>query len=109
VLAKDDKKRTQYIYHPLFVELTNREKYFRLKDFISKLPNFMRAINDSLYNPKTEKEYIIAIMFRIMMLTHSRVGNDFHEDSFGLTTLEKKHIQIHGSNIYFSFKGKKGI
>jgi len=47
-----------------------------------------------------------------MEQTNIRVGNNFYEKlygSFGLTTLKDKHVQISGSNLKFSFVGKKGV
>lgn len=46
-----------------------------------------------------------------MERTFIRVGNSEYEKlygSYGLTTLKDGHVNINGSDIKFSFKGKKG-
>lgn len=51
-------------------------------------------------------------MVRLMELTSIRVGNESYQKlygSFGLTTLQNRHIKIDGSTIRFEFKGKKGV
>jgi len=48
----------------------------------------------------------------IMERTSIRVGNAFYEKlygSFGLTTLKGRHVTLKGSDILFTFKGKKGV
>lgn len=112
--GKDDKGRTQYIYHPVWVMLAKTEKYSRLGLFVKKLPSLTRKINKNLSGKimLNNKEYVISLMFRILYKTHSRVGNDCYADenkTYGLTTLLKKHLKIKNETIYFSFIGKKGV
>lgn len=113
VTGKDAKGRTQYIYHPLFVTLTDTEKYSRLGKFCKKLPLLEKKVSEDFSVPNLEnRDYIIALMFKIMMKTHSRIGNDCYADdnnTFGLTTLTKKHMTIENSNVVFDFIGKKSV
>lgn len=114
-IGKDDKGRTQYIYHPMWVELSKIEKYSRLAKFERKLPLLIKNINQQLSGPvKTnDREYLIALVFRILLKTHARIGNECYADennTYGLTTLLKKHMIISNSGeIRFSFVGKKGV
>ena len=55
---------------------------------------------------------VLATVVSLMERTHIRIGNNFYEKlygSFGLTTLKDKHVNISGSSLKFSFKGKKGV
>lgn len=110
----DNKGRIQYIYHPIWIALSKIEKYNRLKLFAKKIPLFMKIINRKIHERinLTNKEYIIALIFRILDKTHSRIGNDcFAEENntYGLTTLLKKHLTINEDTIGLLFIGKKGI
>jgi DNA topoisomerase-1 len=111
----DAKGRTQYIYHPMWIALSTTEKYSRLANFTKKLPSLTRIINKKLSEKinTSDKEFIIALMFRILTKTHARIGNDCYADennTYGLTTLLKKHIRIDkNNNILLSFVGKKGV
>lgn len=110
----DNKGRTQYIYHPIWIELANIDKYNRLKLFTKKLPLLIKSVNKKIQENMNldDKEYIISLIFRILNKTHSRIGNDhFAEENntYGLTTLLKKHLSINGDTINISFIGKKNV
>jgi len=111
--AIDKKGRTQYIYHPIFNELNKIEKYDRIALFAKKLPLLINHVNKKLLSGNiNDKEYIIALIIRILSKTHSRIGNDVYAEdnkTFGLTTLLKRHINISGDTITLSYIGKKSI
>jgi len=116
VTGEDSKGRVQYLYHPAWVELSRIEKYSRMKNFISKIPLLIKNVNQILKGPLRlqEPEYIIAILIKILLKTHTRIGNDcYSEETRGLTTLLKKHMilssLIKEDVIIFSFIGKKNI
>lgn len=110
----DSKGLKQYIYHPVWNTLMKMEKYNRLKDFTRRLPCVASATSKVLNGPimLDSKEYVAALIFKILQKTHSRIGNDcFAEknNTYGLTTLLKKHVTVKGASIYISFVGKKNI
>lgn len=112
--GNDNKGRVQYIYHPVWIALSKIEKYNRLKLFAKQLPILLKNVNKKIHEPidLTDKEYIISLIFRILNKTHSRIGNDhFAEENntYGLTTLLKKHLSINGDIVSLSFVGKKNI
>src|ERR1700677_2943833 len=49
--GKDEKLRTQYIYHPLWVELSKITKYDRIALFERKLPLLINKITKQLSGP----------------------------------------------------------
>lgn len=107
----DDKNRTQYIYHPMWVLLTSYEKYERMGLFAQKIHLFEKQIKNDLNSsdPKTKE---MAIMFRILQKTHIRIGNECYakdNNTYGLCTLESKHLKIKGSTIHLNFIGKKSV
>jgi DNA topoisomerase-1 len=102
----DAKGKIQYIYHPLFVELTNQDKFIRLKNFI----NAFDKINAVLKKDKS----LIAFLFKLLQKTYIRVGNDCYakeNKTYGLTTLEKRHFIIGstGNEIEIKFNGKRSV
>ena len=45
-------------------------------------------------------------------MTHIRVGNEEYakeNKSYGLTTMRHKHVEVHGSDVTFSFQGKSRV
>ena len=114
VTGEDDKNRVQYLYHPMWMEITKIEKYSRLKSFIKKLPKLITIVNSNLSKSIhfNDKDYIISLIFRILLRTYSRVGNEIYAEennTYGLTTLLKKHISISGDTVTLSFVGKKNV
>ena len=101
----DAKGKIQYIYHPLFIELTNQEKFLRLKEFV----NAFDKINATIKKDKS----LIAFLFKILQKTYIRVGNDCYakeNKTYGLTTLEKRHfIMKSDTEIEIKFSGKRSV
>lgn len=114
VTGTDSKGRTQYIYHPLWKEVAKNEKYSRLKNFILKLPVLRQHVNKNLNGRMNfeNKEYIISILIKILDNTFSRIGNEIHKEennTYGLSTILKKHVKINGDKIIIEYIGKKNV
>lgn len=108
----DVKMRKQYRYHPLWNALRSHTKFFRMLQFGNLLPAIRSQIDKDLSLQGLPQEKILAAMISLMEQTNIRVGNNIYEKlygSFGLTTLKNKHVQVKGTDIQFSFKGKKGV
>ena len=108
----DLKNRKQYRYHPLWNTLRNHTKFHRMIDFGRALPGMRLQIEKDLAKHGLPLEKILAAIVSLMERTNIRVGNSMYEKlygSFGLTTLKDKHVAINGTQIKFSFKGKKGV
>lgn len=114
VTGVDKQKKTQYIYHPLFVSLSHYNKFSRLKEFCKNLKYLNQKIA-SVKRDLSDPEYVMCLLFRILMKTYIRVGNECYtkveakKKTYGLTTLQKKHVTITNDKIVFDFIGKKHI
>jgi len=108
----DANNRKQYRYHPLWNELRNKTKFYRLPSLAKMLPDIRRRLENDLALPGLPKNKVLAAVVSLMDKTGIRIGNEFYEKlygSFGLTTLKDKHASIKGSTVKFSFRGKKGV
>jgi DNA topoisomerase-1 len=104
----DAKGKIQYIYHPLFIELTKEDKFNRLKNFINNIDKINKTIQKDLRGPN----FLIAFLFRLLQKTYIRVGNNCYakeNKTYGLTTLEKRHFIITDKGIEIKFNGKRSI
>ena len=104
--------RKQYRYHPDWGKLRNQSKYYRMQLFAEHLPAIRKQVDKDLNRTDLDHEKVVALVVRIMELTSIRVGNESYKKlygSFGLTTLMNKHVKIDGADVYFEFKGKKGV
>ena len=108
----DTAGRKQYRYHPLWSALRSETKFFHMYDFGIALCEMRKKVNSDLSLPGLPQQKVLAAVVTLMENTGIRIGNNVYEKlygSFGLTTLKDKHVQFKGSEMKFSFKGKKGV
>lgn len=110
--GKDIKGRKQYRYHPLWNQLRNHTKFYRMLELGKVLPKIRQQVQKDLALPELSKNKVLATVISLMEKTGIRIGSEFYEKlygSFGLTTLKDKHVNIKGGVIKFTFRGKKGV
>jgi DNA topoisomerase I len=111
-VGTDDAGRRQYLYHPDWRIKRDRMKFDRVLAAAHKLPAARRAIARDLGLEGMPLERADAVAVRLLDLGYFRVGSDIYADangSFGLTTLEKRHVSKHKDTLVFRFEGKSGI
>jgi len=109
--GRDARNRKQYRYHPKWKEVRDATKFDKMIAFGQALPLIRTRIEADLERPGLGREKVLATIIRLLEITLIRVGNEEYvkaNDSYGLTTLRDKHVQIMGSKIRFRFKGKSG-
>ena len=110
--AIDVAGRKQYRYHPTWNSIRNQSKYHRLQTFAAHLPSIRMQVDKDLARPNLDHDKVVSLVVRLMELTSIRVGNESYKKlygSFGLTTLQDRHVKINGTQLNFEFKGKKGV
>ena len=108
----DVKGRKQYRYHQHWNKIRNQSKFFKLRSFANALPAIRQQVEHDLNRKGMPYEKVVALVVKLIELTNIRIGNDAYKKlygSFGLTTLQDKHVKFQSSKIYFDFVGKKGI
>ncbi|MDQ6779561.1 MAG: DNA topoisomerase IB, partial [Candidatus Eremiobacteraeota bacterium] len=86
-------------------------KYGRMLAFAQALPAIRARVDDDLAKPGLPREKVLATVLRLLESTLIRVGNEEYAKenrSFGLTTLRSRHVDVEGTNVRFSFRGKSG-
>lgn len=112
VTGIDKKGRKQYRYHPHWNKIRNQSKFYRLRNFALALPLIRTQVEKDLNRKGLPYEKVVALVVRLIEMTNIRIGNDAYKKlygSFGLTTLQDKHVKFDKSKIYFDFIGKKGV
>jgi DNA topoisomerase-1 len=110
--GKDARGRKQYRYNPLWNEVRDADKYARLVQFGHALPIIRRQVEQDLAQPGLGRARVVAAVVRLLDLTLIRIGNQKYaraNQSYGLTTLRNRHIEVSGDDIRFKFRGKSGI
>src|SRR6478735_7761499 len=92
-VGTDDAGRRQYLYHPDWRIKRDKQKF----DLVLEGMPLERAD---------------AVAVRLLDLGYFRIGSDIYADtngSFGLTTLERRHVRKQRDRLVFRFEGKSGI
>ncbi len=108
----DDAGRRQYLYHPEWRAKRDQMKFDRVAEVAQKLPEVRTQILEHLALDGMPAERAVATAVRLLDLGYFRIGSDAYADangSFGLTTLEKRHVRSRRGRLVFSFVGKSGI
>ena len=108
----DARGRKQYRYHPGYREARDRSKFRRMLEFSEVLPRLRERIERDLRAADLSRRQLLATVVMLLDKTLIRVGNDEYmrsNRSYGLTTLRRRHLQIDGSVLRFSFRGKSGV
>jgi DNA topoisomerase-1 len=110
--GRDSRGRKQYIYHSRWQETTGRAKFASLPEFGRLLPKIRKQIAEDLALPGLPYEKVQALAVHLLDETGFRVGNREYaadNDSYGLTTLQNRHVRIEGSRLIFGFNAKSGL
>ena len=109
--GQDDKSRKQYIYHSRWQEVRNQVKFNRLLPFGESLPKLRTHIDKDLRRHGLPRERVVAAVVRLLEESLIRVGNREYarqNESYGLTTMRRKHVDVTTTTISFDFPGKSG-
>ena len=107
----DGAGRKQYIYHPHWREMKDREKFDRALSFAQSLPAARRLITKHLRAEGAGPERALAAALRIVDAGALRVGGTRYAEangSYGTTTLRIEHVRLDGPEVRFDFPGKSG-
>lgn len=111
-IGTDAKGRKQYIYHPDWVKRNQEHKFDQLVFFGESLPTLRRVVRSHMKERGLTKNKVIATVVWLLEHTFIRVGNKTYAEennSYGLTTMREKHIEVKGNTLTFSFEGKSGV
>ena len=108
--GRDDRGRKQYRYHDEWRTARDADKFAQLASFGTSLATIRRQVASDLARSGLPRERVIALVVRLLDETLIRVGNPEYakNESFGLTTLESRHIEVDGKELTFEFVGKSG-
>ena len=111
-VGTDAAERRQYLYHQDWRIKRDKMKFDRVLAAARKLPTARRAIARDLGLEGMPLERADAVAVRLLDLGYFRIGSDIYADtngSFGLTTLERRHVRKQRDRVLFRFEGKSGI
>ncbi|GLU34150.1 DNA topoisomerase I [Trinickia caryophylli] len=110
--GRDARARKQYRYHPQWRETRDATKYERMAAFGDALPKIRARIRRDLRLPGMPWGKVVATVVRLLDITLVRVGSPEYareNNSYGLTTLRKRHAAVRAGHLRFRFRGKSGV
>ena len=110
--GRDARGRLQYRYHARWSEQRGAQKFAQLRRFCRALPRLRRCVGQDLGCRCLCRETVVAAVVSLIEKGHLRVGNDEYtrqNGSHGVTTLERRHVQLRGARIELRYRGKSGV
>jgi DNA topoisomerase-1 len=118
----DVAERKQYLYHDHWRTHRDRQKFDAMLDFGQALPRLRRRVRRDLKPVAGQRSgrlaagelscsVVLACSVRLLDLGFFRVGSeDYAErnESYGLTTMLRKHVTISDGDLVFDFPAKSG-
>lgn len=112
VTARDARGRKQYHYHPMYRAERDQSKFLHMFKFSEVLPLLREQVARDLRAGEQTRRQMLATVVSLLDKTLIRVGNDEYartNQTYGLTTMLRKHAKVIGSLLRFSFRGKSGV
>jgi DNA topoisomerase I len=108
----DNAGRLQYLYHPEFRAQQEQAKFDKLIRFAEKLPDLRLAMGEHIMLEGLHRDRVSAVAVRLLNLTWFRVGSERYareSNTYGVTTLAKRHVTIRGNRVMFRFVAKHRV
>ncbi|MEA2506829.1 MAG: topoisomerase [Actinomycetota bacterium] len=104
--------RKQYIYHQVWRQQKDRQKFDRMLRFAAELPAMRAKWIEDLQQEGLGREKVLACAALLLDRAFFRIGGESYaeqNESYGLATLQKKHVQLLGDNwVSLNYKAKSG-
>lgn len=110
-MGTDDAGRRQYLYHPDWRSRRDRQKHDRVVRVGRRLPAARRTARRHLAADTMTRRKALATAFLLLDLGLFRVGGEEYTEqngSFGLATVEKRHVRVSGNSLTFDYPAKSG-
>ena len=107
--GRDAAGRKQYRYSEQHTQQQDRRKWDRVLRYAHRVPELRAATNRDLKRPEPDREKVMATVVRLISRAFFRIGSEryaLENKTFGIATLQKKHLKIDGSNLQFGYIGK---
>ena len=105
--------RKQYLYHPVWRELRDRQKFRQMEEFADSLPRLRRQVSRELEaSSEIIRERVLAGAVRLLDLGLFRIGGEEYAEQgggLGLATLRREHVALRDGTATFDYPGKSGV
>jgi DNA topoisomerase IB len=109
-VGTDDAGRRQYLYHAEWRAYRDAEKFAHMEVFARRLLRRRPQVRRDLADEPTLQS-VAAAAFSLLDLGVFRIGSTRYMDdngSYGLATVERRHVQLDGHRVAFLYEAKSG-
>jgi DNA topoisomerase-1 len=102
--------RKQYVYSPRYVQWRAARKWGRVLRYARLLPRIRAATDRHLARPGLDRLKVLATVVRLTSRGFFRIGSERYavqNRTFGICTLRKSHVRVHGDTLVFTYPGKR--
>ncbi len=110
-VGTDAAGRRQYLYHPRWRTRRDQEKFDHMLEFARRVPLLREQCARDLDRGGLVKERVLACAIRLLDRGFFRIGTESYAEqnqSYGLATIQKKHVRLDGNVMTFDYIAKSG-
>ena len=103
--------RKQYVYHQLWRDRRDQEKFDSMVEFAKSLPRMRRRVTRDLAHDGLNRNRVLACAVRLLDRGFFRIGGEDYaaeNESYGLATMQKHHVTLNETSITFDYPSKSG-
>jgi DNA topoisomerase I len=111
-VGTDAAGRKQYLYHQQWQEERNEEKFDRVLEMSTALPEMRRRIAADLRARGLGRDRVLALALHLLDLGYFRAGGEQYAEennSFGIATLLCEHVSLQKKAVEFDYPAKSGV
>lgn len=111
-VGTDAAGRRQYLYHSLWQQERAEEKFDRVLEMSTRLPDFRARIAADLAGRGLSRDRVLALALRLLDRGYFRAGGEQYaeeHESYGIATLLCEHITVRRDAVEFDYPGKSGV
>jgi DNA topoisomerase I len=104
--------RRQYLYHTAWQQERAEEKFDRVLELSTRLPQWRAAIAKDLARSGLTRKRVLALALRLLDRGYFRAGSEQYaeeNESYGLATLLCEHVTVRRNAVGFDFPAKSGV
>jgi DNA topoisomerase I len=110
-VGTDAAGRRQYLYHEVWRARRDQEKFDHMMDFAEILPEVRAITHEHLLLEGQPRDKTLALAVRLLDRGFFRIGTEGYAEqnqSYGLATIQKKHVAIKDDEVIFDYRAKSG-
>jgi DNA topoisomerase I len=103
--------RKQYLYHERWRTRRDQAKFGHMLMFARALPELRRGVARDLRQREMTRERVLGCAVRLLDRGFFRIGSESYAEenqTYGLATLQKRHVRVSGSTVTFDYEAKGG-